>query len=202
MKLRGVRPAAITSSGSGHRDRGVGRSAERQGFRHYAGGTRLSGGRGGAQRLHRHPRLARTGANHSRIDIGHSVSGELLDEAAKVVAQYQAARVSGSGSGSVFGATPGPSSTTWRLPTPARVSSAPRERSDWSDALRGNRIGIAADWDAVFAAAAESGVAMEIDGAPARQDLDYGIARRALDAGWVFALDSGWGTRGRIRPYR
>ena len=55
---------------------------------------------------------------------------------------------------------------------------------------RGNRLGIAADWDAVFAAAAESGVAMEIDGAPARQDLDYGIARRALDAGCVFALDS------------
>ncbi len=55
---------------------------------------------------------------------------------------------------------------------------------------RGNRLGIAADWDAVFEAAAESRVAMEIDGEPARQDLDYGIARRALDAGCVFALDS------------
>lgn len=55
---------------------------------------------------------------------------------------------------------------------------------------RARRSGIAADWDAVFAAAAESGVAVEIDGDPARQDLDFETARRALDAGCVFALDS------------
>ena len=55
---------------------------------------------------------------------------------------------------------------------------------------RARRSGIAADWDAVFAAAAESGVAIEIDGDPARQDLDFEAARRALDAGCVFALDS------------
>ena len=45
-------------------------------------------------------------------------------------------------------------------------------------------------WTAGFAAAAESGVAIEIDGDPARQDLDFETARRALDAGCVFALDS------------
>lgn len=35
---------------------------------------------------------------------------------------------------------------------------------------------VASDWDAVFTAAAESGVAIEIDGDPARQDLDFETA--------------------------
>ena len=35
-----------------------------------------------------------------------------------------------------------------------------------------SRPGVAADWPRVFAAAAASGVAIEIDGDPARQDLD------------------------------
>ena len=34
------------------------------------------------------------------------------------------------------------------------------------------------------------GVAIELDGDPARQDLDYALAERALDAGCLFALDS------------
>ncbi|MEZ4589279.1 MAG: hypothetical protein R2909_23130 [Gemmatimonadales bacterium] len=55
---------------------------------------------------------------------------------------------------------------------------------------RGNRAGIVADWDRVFRAAAESGVAIEIDGQPFRQDLDFELARRARDAGCLFALDS------------
>ena len=42
----------------------------------------------------------------------------------------------------------------------------------------------------VFAAAAKHRVAIEIDGDPARQDLDYTMAARALDAGCLFALDS------------
>ena len=42
----------------------------------------------------------------------------------------------------------------------------------------------------VFALAARRGVAIEIDGDPSRQDLDYTLARRALEAGCVFALDS------------
>jgi histidinol phosphatase-like PHP family hydrolase len=52
------------------------------------------------------------------------------------------------------------------------------------------RAGIVADWDRVFAAAASEGVAVEIDGTPARQDLDHTMAVRALAAGCVFALDS------------
>jgi histidinol phosphatase-like PHP family hydrolase len=56
--------------------------------------------------------------------------------------------------------------------------------------VSGTRAGLAADWEAVFAAAAREGVAIEIDGDPARQDLDWTLAARALAAGCVFALDS------------
>jgi histidinol phosphatase-like PHP family hydrolase len=56
--------------------------------------------------------------------------------------------------------------------------------------MYGSRPGITADWDAVFAAAAETGVAVEIDGDPSRQDLDYMLARRAVKAGCLIALDS------------
>jgi putative hydrolase len=56
--------------------------------------------------------------------------------------------------------------------------------------ISGTRAGIIADWDRVFAAAASANVAVEIDGDPARQDLDHTIARRALAAGCLFALDS------------
>ena len=54
----------------------------------------------------------------------------------------------------------------------------------------GARPGVTADWDAVFKAAARSGVAIEIDGDPSRQDIDYLLAKRALGAGCLFALDS------------
>jgi histidinol phosphatase-like PHP family hydrolase len=54
----------------------------------------------------------------------------------------------------------------------------------------GSRPGVAADWDRVFKAAAREDVAIEIDGDPSRQDLDYDIAKRAVDAGCIFALDS------------
>jgi histidinol phosphatase-like PHP family hydrolase len=56
--------------------------------------------------------------------------------------------------------------------------------------IYGSRPGVQADWPAVFAAAAQSGVAIEIDGDPSRQDLDYELARAALEAGCLFALDS------------
>ena len=56
--------------------------------------------------------------------------------------------------------------------------------------ISGSRAGVMANWDAVFEAAAQRGVAIEIDGDPARQDLDYTLARRALTFGCVFALDS------------
>jgi histidinol phosphatase-like PHP family hydrolase len=65
-----------------------------------------------------------------------------------------------------------------------RILAHPRGR------IAGSRAGVIANWDAVFAAAALRGVAIEIDGDPARQDIDHTLARRALDAGCIFALDS------------
>lgn len=56
--------------------------------------------------------------------------------------------------------------------------------------MYGSRPGVSADWDAVFEAAAEAGVAVEIDGDPSRQDVDYALAKRAVKAGCLFALDS------------
>ena len=53
-----------------------------------------------------------------------------------------------------------------------------------------SRPGVSADWDAVFAAAADSGVAVEIDGDPSRQDIDFELARGAVRAGCYIALDS------------
>jgi histidinol phosphatase-like PHP family hydrolase len=56
--------------------------------------------------------------------------------------------------------------------------------------ITGSRAGVVADWDAIFGAAARAGVAIEIDGDPSRQDLDFTLAARALAAGCLFALDS------------
>ena len=53
-----------------------------------------------------------------------------------------------------------------------------------------SRPGVTADWDRVFAEAAARRVAVEIDGDPARQDIDYALADRALAAGCLFSLDS------------
>ncbi len=53
-----------------------------------------------------------------------------------------------------------------------------------------SRPGIAADWDQVFKAARRANVAIEIDGDPSRQDIDYDLAARAVAAGCLFALDS------------
>jgi putative hydrolase len=65
-----------------------------------------------------------------------------------------------------------------------RILAHPRGR------ITGSRAGVIANWDAVFAAAAQRGVAIEIDGDPARQDVDHTLAARALEAGCAFALDS------------
>ena len=54
----------------------------------------------------------------------------------------------------------------------------------------GTRPGVVADWGRVFAAAARETVAIEINGDPRRQDIDHVLARQALDAGCIFALDS------------
>jgi histidinol phosphatase-like PHP family hydrolase len=52
------------------------------------------------------------------------------------------------------------------------------------------RSGIRAQWERVFAACAESGVALEINGFPRRQDLDPDLARLAGRAGCTFVLAS------------
>jgi putative hydrolase len=65
-----------------------------------------------------------------------------------------------------------------------RILAHPRGR------ITGSRAGVVANWDVVFATAAQRGVAVEIDGDPARQDLDHTLAAQALDAGCLFALDS------------
>ena len=65
-----------------------------------------------------------------------------------------------------------------------RILAHPRGR------ITGSRAGVIAHWDAVFEAAARRGVAIEIDGDPARQDLDFELGRQALAFGCVFALDS------------
>ena len=56
--------------------------------------------------------------------------------------------------------------------------------------MYGSRPGVSADWERVFAAAARFGVAIELDGDPSRQDLDYDLARRAVASGCLFAIDS------------
>jgi histidinol phosphatase-like PHP family hydrolase len=65
-----------------------------------------------------------------------------------------------------------------------RILAHPRGR------ISGSRGGVVANWDAIFERAADEGVAVEIDGDPARQDLDYTMAARAHAAGCLFALDS------------
>ena len=54
----------------------------------------------------------------------------------------------------------------------------------------GERPGVSADWPRVFAAAKRANVAVEIDGDPSRQDIHYELARRAVAAGCLFALDT------------
>jgi histidinol phosphatase-like PHP family hydrolase len=56
--------------------------------------------------------------------------------------------------------------------------------------MYGSRPGVTADWEKVFTAAARSGVAIELDGDPSRQDLDFDLARLAVLSGCLFAIDS------------
>ena len=46
------------------------------------------------------------------------------------------------------------------------------------------------DFDTLFAAAVETGTAMEVDGAPGHLDMDGGLARRAAQAGVPIVIDS------------
>jgi len=61
------------------------------------------------------------------------------------------------------------------------------------------RPGVSADWDAVFEVAARLQVAIELDGNWHRQDIDYILAARALEAGCLFALDSDTHSIGELR---
>ena len=73
--------------------------------------------------------------------------------------------------------------TALQQPT-VRILAHPRGR------ISGSRAGVIANWDAVFESASRRGVAIEIDGDPARQDLDYTLGQQALTFGCLFALDS------------
>ena len=73
-----------------------------------------------------------------------------------------------------------------------RILAHPRGR------MTGSRAGVIANWDVVFEAAAQRGVAIEIDGDPARQDLDFTLGRQALAFGCLFALDSDAHTTGQL----
>ena len=56
--------------------------------------------------------------------------------------------------------------------------------------MYGSRPGVTAEWEKVFSAAARTGVAIELDGDPSRQDLDFDLARLAVPSGCLFAIDS------------
>jgi DNA polymerase (family 10) len=56
--------------------------------------------------------------------------------------------------------------------------------------VMGRREGYPLDFDAVYAAAAETGTALEIDGAPGHLDLDGAHARAAARAGVTLVVDS------------
>jgi DNA polymerase (family 10) len=56
--------------------------------------------------------------------------------------------------------------------------------------LVGRRDGYPLDFDAVYAAAAETGTALEVDGAPSHLDLDGAHARGAIAAGVTLSVDS------------
>ena len=62
-----------------------------------------------------------------------------------------------------------------------------------------SRPGVSADWARVFEVAADRRVAIELDGNWHRQDIDYELARHALEAGCLFALDSDAHSIGELR---
>ncbi len=62
-----------------------------------------------------------------------------------------------------------------------------------------SRPGVSADWLRVFEIAARLRVAIELDGNWHRQDIDFELARHALDAGCIFALDSDAHAAGELR---
>jgi len=88
--------------------------------------------------------------------------------------------------------------SNWLRPR-RRSTAADHAPSDRAVTWYGSRPGVTADWDRVFAAAKATDVAIEIDGDPSRQDIDYDLARRAVAAGCLFALDSDAHSTGELR---
>jgi DNA polymerase (family X) len=54
----------------------------------------------------------------------------------------------------------------------------------------GRTVGYELDWDRFFAAARDTGTAVEVDGAPGHLDLDGHLARRAVETGATVVVDS------------
>jgi DNA polymerase (family 10) len=65
--------------------------------------------------------------------------------------------------------------------------------------LVGRHDGYAIDFDALFATAAQTGTAVEVDGGPAHLDLDGHLARRAAAAGAPLVVDSDSHNVARLR---
>jgi DNA polymerase (family 10) len=63
----------------------------------------------------------------------------------------------------------------------------------------GHYPGYALDYDVLFAAATETGTALEIDGGPVHLDMDGALARRAIAAGVTVAVDSDCHHAARLR---
>jgi histidinol phosphatase-like PHP family hydrolase len=84
---------------------------------------------------------------------------------------------------------------TERRDQTGRLKRALQEPGVWALAhprgrLFARRAGIRANWEVVFAAAAEAGVLVEVNGFPRRQDLDPTLIALARDAGCRFLLAS------------
>ena len=59
-----------------------------------------------------------------------------------------------------------------------------------SNQLVGRRVGYELDYPTLYAAASETGTALEVDGAPSHLDLDGEHARAAIAAGVTLTIDS------------
>jgi DNA polymerase (family 10) len=65
----------------------------------------------------------------------------------------------------------------------------------------GRRCGYALDFPALFAAAAETGTALEVDGAPVHLDMDGVLVRQAVAAGVTVTIDSDAHGASRLDPH-
>ena len=140
-------------------------------------GLKIAGGMSMAEaaeqgRRHRNPQRATSGLPAAP---GHRSQHRRRRAAGLESGRSEHVRLVVVGRAGEFAASPQSEDQTDRLVTavqnPAvRILAHPRGR------ITGTRAGIVADWPTVFAGAARAGVAIEIDGDPSRQDLDYTLA--------------------------